>query len=1420
MSDRNEPNSADTLGESADLNSGVAPDRSEEDGENTIDDVVPSRGRNTLAVVGLGGSAGGLTAMQRFFENAGSNSGAAYVVILHLSPTHESSAAEILQRSTPMPVMQVTAPVKVEPDHVYVIPPGKHLSMTDGHLCLTEIQRLRGRRVTVDLFFRTLADTHGSRATAIILSGADSDGAIGIKRIKERGGLTVAQDPTEAEHDSMPRAAIETGMIDWVLRADEMPARLSAFRATEARLKLPSEKEIPATSRPSQEAHDEAALREVLTFLRMRLGHDFSYYKRATVLRRIARRMQVNDTETLSLYLDFLRTHAGEAGALLQDLLISVTNFFRDRETFQALEAHLPALFQNKQPEDEVRVWVAACATGEEAYSIAMLLLEYAGTLEAPPRIQVFASDIDPTSIASAREAFYPETIAADVNEERLRRFFQKDRHGYRVRREVRELVLFALQDLLKDAPFSRLDLISCRNLLIYLNREAQSRAFAIFHFALRPEGRLCLSVSESADDAGVLFSPLDKKHRIYLRRSGQRPTVPVLPGSQARERLQYGPTVTVGRGGSLGDKSTRVAVSESFSEMLGKPWSEIHFRLIERLGPPSLLVDGNYEILHLSESVSRFLQFSGQPTMNLLQVVHPMLRPELRAALFQAGQTGIPVDLRGILVDFTGERRAVDVSVRPAHDLAPGCLLVVFREREEADTGEKPPGEALAIQGHAAALQQIEAELDLTKRQLRENTEQSEAHSEEMKASNEELQAMNEELRSASEELETGREEVQSINEELTTVNQELEMKVQELSRSNSDLQNLMAATNIATVFLDRELCIERFTPPALTLFNLIATDVGRPLSDLTNHLTYPEITTDAKRVIERLEVAEQEVQHTDGHWFLARMLPYRTAEDRIDGVVLTFVDITRRRAAEAAQREADVRARALIANLPGGAAFVVDRELRFVLAEGEALGLVGMKSEDLVGRTIFEAPDPEFVEHYEPLFRRGLAGESFTHEQETRGRCFLTRGVPLRDQAGAVSSVLAVSYDIDEQKRGEKALRISEERLRLMIENAHDYAIFSLDLDRRVTSWNPGAERLLGYTENEVTGTSADIIFTPEDRAAGAPEREVNTAREHGRASDDRWHERKDGSCFFATGAMMAMRDSREEIVGYVKILRDHTEVRQAQDQLEKNRAELLEALQENEKAREEVVAASRAKDRFLAILSHELRTPLNPVLMATYIMEQGNEDPETKREIIDMIRRNIGLEVQLIDDLLDVTRIGSGKLSITHEPVDIHEAVRRAVEVTDGDVHAKDLRLTVSLEAERHEVVGDFTRLQQVMWNLLRNAAKFTPNNGEVRVTSRNDGDRVLVSVADTGIGIAESGLQKVFDAFAQGSSEITREYGGLGLGLAIAKAVAEAHGGSISVASGGRGKGATFTVELPLRTGDVDAEKPEKSEFTNP
>ena len=906
----------------------VEPDSAEEVLQYEIDNIVPTRGYQMTPMVGLGGSAGSVQALIEFFQAMPANSGMVFVVILHLSPTHESTMASLLGRSTTMPVVQAEDGQKVEPDHVYVIPPGKYLTAVNGHLRLIELRSEKGKRVAVDLFFRSLADTHGPHAAAVVLSGADGDGAIGIKRIKERGGLTIAQDPDQAEHSAMPRASINTGMVDWVLSVAEMPKRLLEYRDNEFRLKLPPEDGPEPAPAPLATADDgETALRDVLVFLRTRTGCDFSNYKRATIVRRIARRMQVNGVEDVPAYLAYLRTHFGEAGALQQDLLISVTNFFRDREAFEALEHQIPELFKDKSSTDSVRVWVPACATGEEAYSLAMLLLEHAQKIDVPPALQIFACDLDDDAIRVARIGHYAEAITADVNEERLRRFFVKDHNGYRVRRELRELVLFAAHDLLKDAPFSRMDLISCRNLLIYLDRDAQDRVLDTFHFALNPEGRLFLGTSESVEDSH-LFRVLDKKNRIYSRRVGTRAglLVPSAPSTllrviAAQSRTRAEPLFH----GKRFVQDSMASMQSGFKRYLDRAsLAELHFRLIERLAPPSVIVNADHDVVHISEHAGEFLKFSGgEPTMNLLRVVHPMLRAELSSALFRAAETNQAAESMGVPVQLDGQPCVVDLRVAPAYEIAPGFLLVVFEKRSAA-AEQATAADQASPTAQEPVVRHLERELEHVKERLRDIVEQSEASTEELKASNEELQAMNEELRSATEELETSREELQSINEELTTVNQEMNVKVDEIAHANSDLQNLMASTSIAIVFLDRDLKITRYTPSAVDLFHLIPGDLGRPLAHLKHRLEYPELMADAEHVLRTLVPIEREVQG-DGDWYLARLQPYGTPEDQIAGAVLTFVDITDRRRATEALREQ-------LAELERFNAVAVGRETRMI--------------------------------------------------------------------------------------------------------------------------------------------------------------------------------------------------------------------------------------------------------------------------------------------------------------------------------------------------------------------------------------------------------------------------------------------------------------------------------------------------------
>lgn len=866
----------------------------------------------SFSVVGIGASAGGIKPLQTFFEKMPGHSGMAFVVVMHLSPDHPSSLAQILQQRTEMPVLQLTQSVRLEADHVYVIPPNKHLTVAEGMLCLVEPQQPPGQRVAIDLFFRTLSAAFGPRALCIVLSGTDSDGAIGIKHIKEQGGVTIVQDPMESEYDSMPRSALATGMVDWVLPVADIPARLVRFARNELRMHIPPDdaeegetKEAddsnsggPLTIQQTPSTTDESALVDVMRFLHSQTGHDFSHYKRATILRRVARRLQVNLLETLPAYLEFLRTHTSETSALLHDLLISVTNFFRDRDAFKALAAYIPQLFAGKEPSDQVRVWVAGCATGEEAYSIAMLLYEHASRLDSPPAIQVFATDIDDEVIRFARTGLFPPTIEADVSAERLRRFFQKDMGRYRIKKEIREIVLFSPHNLLKDPPFSRLDLITCRNLLIYLKREAQERVFETFHYALRPGSLLFLGGSESVDDAHMLFAPLDKRHRLFARRTVTRPigTGIPLPFSSTVRRAIVSPALLRAVPPAASSVMPN-AVPPSMTALRQWQFGDQHLQLLEQMAPPSVLINVSYDIMHLSKHAGQFLQFAGgEPSINLPTVVHPALRLELRAALFRASRSGAATAALHVPMERDGVTHLVDIHVRPAPASEPdrGFLLVLFEIAADRE-GTIAPVPLLSTQ----VAHDLEEEIQELKVLSSTSAEQYEASTEELKASNEELQAINEELRSATEELETGKEELQSINEELTTVNYELKSSVEQVSRTNSDLQNLMASTDIGTIFLDRQLQIKRFTPRVQTLFNIIPMDIGRPLSDITHKLNYAALTDDAERVLHDLVPTEREVS-SNGSWFLARMLPYRTLEDRIDGVVLTFVDITGRKLAE----------------------------------------------------------------------------------------------------------------------------------------------------------------------------------------------------------------------------------------------------------------------------------------------------------------------------------------------------------------------------------------------------------------------------------------------------------------------------------------------------------------------------------------
>ncbi len=663
-------------------------------------------------VVGIGASAGGLAAVSALLSNLPADNGMAFVIVLHLSPKHESNADQLLQRCTRMPVVQVAEPHKIQPNHVYVISPSLDLLMNDGTLVVQTAQRPRGRHTVIDTFFRTLALAHRDRAIGIVLSGTGADGSLGVAALKEHGGVTMAQLPEDCEYDAMPRNAIGSGFVDFVLPAAEMPQTLLQLWQNARQIVLPARGDIdePTLANKVQASRsDEEALREILAILATRTGHDFHHYKRATVLRRIERRLQVNLLKDIGSYRDFLVANPAETAALLADMLISVTNFFRDREAFEALERDiLPALMERGRDSGGVRVWTPGCATGEEPYSLAMLLCDEAARMEAPPPIQVFATDIDERALARARAGLYPDSIVTDVPPARLREYFNREQHQYRVRKHVRDRVLFALHNMLRDPPFSRVDLISCRNLLIYLDRDIQARLLQMFHFALVPGGYLFLGSSESADAAPALFEPVDKKNRIFRARTQSRSTLtPTLP-------LRVGHTAS--------QLPTTAARTRGFS------FAEVHQRVLEHYAPPSVVIDQDYTIVHMSSEVGRFMKFAGgEPSYNLLTVVDPALRLELRSALFQAMHSKRSVEARQVRLERDGVHSYLNMVVRPFRDPdADANFMLVFFD-EVDDTLSPKQLDSPGLPAKDAVLLRLEEELQATRDRLQTTIEQSE---------------------------------------------------------------------------------------------------------------------------------------------------------------------------------------------------------------------------------------------------------------------------------------------------------------------------------------------------------------------------------------------------------------------------------------------------------------------------------------------------------------------------------------------------------------------------------------------------------------------------------------------------------------------------------------------------------------------
>jgi len=887
---------------------------------------------STFPVVAIGASAGGLEAFDQFFRAMPADSGMGFVLVQHLDPTHTSILAEILQRSTAMPVVEAGQQMPIEPNHVYVIPPNRDMVIERGALSLSVSSRPRGGgQMAIDRFFRSLAEDQGEYAVGIVLSGTGTDGTLGLRAIHGAGGLCLVQDPASAKYDGMPASAIQAGFATQVLAVQDMPKALDAD-ARLRRLMLQNPNTAMANKR----------LARVLMRLRSATGHDFSQYKKSTLGRRVARRMVQHGLADIPAYEQYLKEHPGEVQALFHELLINVTSFFRDPEIFGFLKANvLPGLLADRATGDPLRIWVAGCATGEEAYSLAMLLRELADEQQLDLPVQIYSTDIDAEAIAIGRTGLYPPNIAEDVSPERLRRFFQKEDKGYRVRKEIREMVVFALQSVIKDPPFTRLDVLSCRNLLIYLEPELQDRLMPIFHYALKPGGVLCLSPSESIGSHQDLFETVERKFNLYRAKSTLASRRALL-----NSRIAWTPDGTPSVPGAAGPRLLR---ETSVTELARRA-------LLQAFAPASVLTELNGEILYVHGETGKYLRLApGQPSNNILDMAREGIALELRAAMHQALTEGRPTLDREIAVHSPDETQPVGLSVRVLQGSGQGhkLLLVSFRDMERPVPRRGGRKSKSGQSAEALRIEELERELVLNKQSMGAMVEEQQASNEELQSTNEELQSTNEELQSTNEELETSKEELQSVNEELVTVNSELHSKVEQLTSMQDDMKNLLDNISVGAIFLDRELMIRRFTHDATSVYRLVATDLGRPLADIRSELKDVDLLADARTVLDTLTPIERELQ-AGRVWYLARIQPYRTMDNVIDGVVLTFNDVTERVQAIAVRRARDL-AEAIVDTVRDPLV-VLDRRLCLVAVNRAYMRRFGGSASELLGHSFYQ--------------------------------------------------------------------------------------------------------------------------------------------------------------------------------------------------------------------------------------------------------------------------------------------------------------------------------------------------------------------------------------------------------------------------------------------------------------------------------
>ena len=895
-----------------------------------------------LPIVGVGASAGGLEAFEQFFTNMPSDSGIAFVLVQHLDPTHKSILNELVSRYTKMKVYEVKDGMKVEPNCIYIIPPNRDMAILHGTLQVMEPESPYGHREPIDFFLRSLAQDQGEHSICIILSGTGTGGTLGLKSVKEEGGMAMVQVPESAKYDGMPRSAIATGLVDYILPPDKMPEQLINY-VQHVLGKLPWKAVALVPDKNDW-------LQKIFILLRSQTGHDFSLYKKNTILRRVERRMTVNQIDKIADYVSYLQKNQGELDTLFKEILIGVTNFFRDPAGFELLtEKVIAPIFENRDSNQPVRIWVPACSTGEEAYSIAMLIKEYEEKHAQVIQAQIFATDIDAYAIETARAGIYPDSIAVDVSPERLKRFFTKENNTFHIIKSIRDMLIFAKQDVIKDPPFTKIDLISCRNLLIYMEEELQKKLISLFCYSLNQNGYLFLGTAETIGGFTDLFTTIDRKWKIFHRKSNMLSHQPMAH--------VYASFLAGGGNEAQIDKDSITGAEVDLRKLTER-------LLLDSYSPACVIIDDKHNVLYFHGRTGKYLEpATGEASLNILDMTRQGLKPNLITAIHKATSENKDITYRNLMVKTNGDIQIIDLTVKPI----PGeistkkLVMIVFEDKAPMPSIESEEATPKLNKKASARTKELEQELKATREYLQTTIEELETANEELKSTNEEFQSSNEELQSTNEELETSKEELQSVNEELVTVNNELEGKIEQLSKANNDLNNLFASTKIGTIFLDNNLNIQRFTPPATQFINLIQSDIGRPFSHISSNLAYENLNQDVKGVLDTLISKHVEVQTNDGLWYSIQITPYRTIENTINGIVITFGDITQQKKTEQEAQIAREYVENIIATIHESL-LILNSELKIVSANHSFYRTFKSLPEDTIGKVIYDLGDGQW--------------------------------------------------------------------------------------------------------------------------------------------------------------------------------------------------------------------------------------------------------------------------------------------------------------------------------------------------------------------------------------------------------------------------------------------------------------------------